>query len=349
MSDETAPHKIDNKLDIRYVELSSIRENPVALRSLQRETPEYQSLVRDVKKRGVMQPIEVREKDDGEEKYFEITDGLHRFSAASDAGLSHVNVSVVNRSEGEALEAQVVANLCRIDTKPIDVANQLRRMLSANPTLTLEELGEKISQPASYVEARLGLLKLDKEVQKLVNSGSINVSNAISLSGLRPIDQLEMLDLAQTMQTGEFSNAVKARKKQIREAESTGKAAEPLRFTPRAAVRKLSLLEAEIATPSVVLSVLELSGATTPEQAFLAALKWAVQLDDASVVAQEQSWNDRLAAREKAKTERAAVQAQARAEKAAAAAEEAKSKSGLSDAELAELAARQNAEQAVPA
>ncbi|NJL71395.1 MAG: ParB/RepB/Spo0J family partition protein [Candidatus Competibacteraceae bacterium] len=334
------PAQVTQATEYFNIPISQIRENPVALRAVDREGEPFLNLVKDVKRRGVLQPVTVRQKIDpvSEETFYELCDGLHRFTASVDAGLSVIPCKLLSIDDSKVYETQIVANLCRVDTKPIEFADQLRRMTAMNPTLTEQDLADMISQSKEYVEARLGLHKLADSIKPIVNEGGINVANAIQLSKLPHKEQLDLVDMAHTMKTGEFAQVVKTRKSELAKAAREGREANPIKFEPRPHLRKPSefkLSEADIKT------LVTANSLDTPEAAVAFTLNWAQHLDPASVNQQETEWNDRIKARADAKAKRKAVQDSVKAQQAAANAAKALEESGLSPEELEDLIKKQ--------
>lgn len=307
--------------DLRNVAVSSIRENPVALRGVDREDEKYISLRDAIGNQGMLNPINVREKTDPDgSTYFEICDGLHRYSCAKDLGLDTIPVNVLDKTDAEVLEAQVTANLCRIDTKPVAYTKQLQRMFTLNPTLTLADMAEKVSQSPSWVTARLGLLKLDDAIQALVDDGKINLSNAYALAKLPKEEQGNFVDAAITMVPAEFVATVNKRAKELRDAARQGKDAVEATFEAVPHLRKLGELKAELTTPEAAPSVVARIGAKTAAEGFAAGVKWALSLDPASVEVQQNKYDTRIAKLAEEKKKREIERADKKAAEAAEAA-----------------------------
>ncbi len=314
------------KSTLGTVLLSEIKENPVALRAVDRENEQYLYLVQDVKRRGVLSPITVRERTEGDESYYEICDGLHRYSAAIDAGLTEIDVTVKDYDDAEVEETQIVANLVRVDTKPVDYTKQLLRMMSRNPLMTVPELASRISQSECFINQRLSLLKLDASIQKLVNEGEIKLNNAYALSKLPPEEQHVFTDMAMTQKPAEFVPAVQARAKELRDAKRAGKEAGDVVWEPTAHLRKMGELKAEFLNSEVGPALC--ASLESAAEGFAVAIAWVISLDAASIEAQKSKNDSRLAEREAAKIRRtaereakAAVKAADKAEKAKAEAE----------------------------
>ncbi len=274
-------------LDVRVVDLADIRENPVALRAVNRECEEYIGLRDSIAEAGILNPINVREQNeeiDGKIiSYFEVCDGLHRYSAAVDLGLEQIEVKVVDLDAQRTLEAQVMANVHRIETRPVEYMKQLQRIFAANPTLTLANMAAKLAKSPSWVSQRLKLLKLEKAVGELVDDGKIVVANAVQLSKLPPEEQVNYVDNAIHMPVEEFVPLVAQRAKEIRDAARVGREAAPSVFVPTARCQKMSALKSEHETSVVGVSLCDAFGLTTAKDGFALAVAWVLNLDPNSV------------------------------------------------------------------
>lgn len=337
------PPKVE---DYRKVKLSSVRPSPVALRAVDREDPDYLNLVASVGRNGVLQAIEVREKIDSEsnEVYFELTDGLHRFSAATDNGLDFITVLVKNKTDAEVEETQLVANLCKVDTKPGDQTKHLMRMLARNPTMTTGDLAEMISQSISYVTGRLSLLKLEPSILDLVNAGDISITNAIALSKLPRDEQHLFSDAAITDTPDLFCPTVQKRATELKAAAAAGRKANPPQFSPTAHVRKLPELMAEIANGSIGFATVTSLKLQTATEGFAAAIKYAAMLDEQTVTAAHVKWDQGQKERADAAARGKAERAEKTRREAAAKAEKARVDAGLSEEEINAALVEENEE-----
>ena len=307
--------------DLRNVSVSAIRENPVALRAVDRECEKYISLRDSVGRLGILNPISVREKKDVDGGvFFEVCDGLHRYCTAKDLGLDVIPVNVISLTDSDVLEAQVVANLCRIDTKPVEYTKQLQRMFALNPVLTLSDMAEMVCQSPAWVNQRLGLLKLADSIQVLVDDGEINLSNAYALAKLPKDEQVNFVDAAITMVPSEFVATVNKRVKELRDASRQGKEAVEATFEAVPHLRKLGELKAELMVPEAAFSVVSRIGATTAAEGFAAGIKWCLSLDPQSVEVQQAKYDARVAKLTDERNKRALERAEKKAQEAAEAA-----------------------------
>jgi ParB/RepB/Spo0J family partition protein len=287
--------------DLKKIPVSLIIENKAALRDVDRETEQYAELVDSVRSVGILNPILVREVETEEGLRYGLIDGLHRYNAAQDAGLSEVPVHIKSKTDAESWEAQLIGNAHRIETKPVEYSKHIQRILSQNPMLTLTEMAKKLSKSTKWVADRLSLLKLSEGVAQLVDEGKINLSNAFALSRLPEEEQGNWIDRAMTMTPPEFMPAVSNRKKELDKARRQGRSAETEEFAPVPTLQKLATIKDEYANPKFGPALIDSTGAETAADGFRLAIEWALNLDPQSVAAQRQKHDDRLRKREEAR------------------------------------------------
>lgn len=293
------------------ISLALIRKSDVALRDVQRQTEGYQMLLDSVRKRGVYNSITVREQRDANTGaiFYALVDGLQRFTAATDAGLSEIPANVVSMDDAEVLEAQLITNLQKIQTRPADISKHLLRILARNPFMTKSQLAERCSQSLTWVEQRLGLANLNEKVQTLVNSGKIHLTNAYALSKLQEEDQAEYLEDAMTESPKTFVPKMKARIKEVRDANKSGKDAAPIGFIPVQHMQKVGDVKSEFASGAMGEALCNRAGLGIGSvDGFKLAIAWMLHFDEDSKKEQEREYNrkqaDRKANSEKAKLDR---------------------------------------------
>lgn len=297
---------------LKTLAVSEIRESEVALRSVQRDTEEYAGLVDSVRLHGVLKPILVREDVDPDtgEQFYWVVDGLQRFNACKDAGRQYIDAKVVAMNDAQVLEAQIIANIFTIETKPVQYSDQLRRILAGNPTMTINSLAHRLSRSFNWISDRLGLLKLTKEIGQLVDSGAMNLTNAYSLAKLPPDEQELYKDRALTLQPQEFVPMANSRVKELREAKRQGRVAAAAEFVPVAHLQKIAALKGELENGDIANVLVNRTNVRTAVEGFKLALQWALHLDPISIEqakAAEEARQAKLAAdKEKRKAEREA-------------------------------------------
>ena len=333
-----------DELKNNTIPISQIRENPVALRGVQTQSEKYQGLVDSIKAQGILNPISVRPQTDEETKetFFEIVDGLHRYSASKDAGLTVIPVHIIKLDDDQVLEAQIMANIHKVETKPAQYSKQLLRILSRNPLMTETELATKLSKTYQWIQARLGLNKITNEViVKLVDDGEITLSNAYALAKLPPEEMPDFVDRAQTKAPDEFIPLVNKRVKEIKDAAKAGREAAPQVFEPVAYMQKMKAIKTELETAEIGpalckehIKTTTKDGATAAINAFALAIAWCMHLDPESQSVQIEADKVRCAERDEKKAIRQAASKKKAAAKAKVNAEKAEK-----EAEAAEKAA----------
>lgn len=299
---------------MKYVPVDEIIESPEALRTVDEERVEFQEMVESVKRQGILNPISIRPLNNGK---YSLIDGLHRYTAAKRAGLAEVPCKIMDLDDAKVLEVQVVANIMKVDTKPVEYAKHLTRMLSYNPLMTLSELAGKINKSTSWLDQRFGLLKLPDTIKEMVDGGSIGLSNAFMLSKLPAEEMGNFLDRAQTMVPTEFGPLVKSRCKEIQEAKRQGKEASVETFVPVAHLRKTGEIKDEMDTGKTAEQLVRDCRIDNAVDGFKLAIKWVLNMDPISIQNAQAAYEARKAQADQAKERRAAERAEKKAKEAA--------------------------------
>lgn len=283
------------KWDQRSIPIADVREGSEALRGVDRSSPEYIELKDSIKSKGILLPILVREIKDQESgrTIFQIVDGLQRFTAMSELGAKAIPANVVDLSEGEVFEAQLIANAKRVVTKPAAFSSHMVKILGQNPMLTRAELGNKLSVSTEWINSHLNLTKLHPKIAELVDDQKIVVSNALAMSKLPQEEQIDLLDLAQTQSPSEFAARASSRLKEIREAARKGRDPSKREYTPVAVVRKPASIKSEHENAAVFREVLTKVDAKTPEDGWKAAIAWVLQVDPITIELKKREEMDR--------------------------------------------------------
>jgi ParB family chromosome partitioning protein len=106
-------------------------------------------LAASFKTQGVLEPLLVRPL---EASKYEVVIGARRFRAARLAELESVPVRVVNLTDAEAIEAQVVENLQREDIHPLEESLGFRSLLElGDPNYTIASIAARASLHKQYL------------------------------------------------------------------------------------------------------------------------------------------------------------------------------------------------------
>ena len=144
-----------------------------------------EELAASIKQLGIIQPITVREADDG---YYQIISGERRYRASLLAGLTEIPAFIREVKDDNLLVMALVENLQREDLDAIDIAITFQRLIE-EAQLTHESLSERIGKKRSTVTNYLRLLKLSPEVQLAIKRKQISVGHAKSLVNIEQTEQ----------------------------------------------------------------------------------------------------------------------------------------------------------------
>lgn len=135
---------------------------------------------------GLIQPITVRPRGEA----FEIVAGARRFRAAQIAELAEVPVRILELSDEQMLEVQIIENSQRQDVHPYEEASAYKRLLDL-PGYSIDTLVQKTGRSQSHIYARLTLLDLIPEVATAFQEERITASHANLIARLPITRQAE--------------------------------------------------------------------------------------------------------------------------------------------------------------
>jgi len=177
--------QIVNATEYRNVPLSLLNESRTNPRRTFEETA-LKELAASIRSQGVLSPLLVRPLT---ENGFEIIAGARRYRAAQIAEQSDVPVRIVNLSDAEALEAQLVENLIRSEIHPMEEAQGFRALLDLEePKYSIEQIAARVGKTPAFIAQRLKLTDLVPAAVDAFYSGEIGVGHALLLAKL-PLDQ----------------------------------------------------------------------------------------------------------------------------------------------------------------
>ena len=159
-----------------------------------------EELTASIKENGILQPLTVRELEDGD---FELIAGERRLRAAKDAGLETVPVYILSvDADVEMMEYALVENIQRVDLKPLEKAEGYA-ILSGKYDLSQDDIAKRVGKSRPAIANALRLLKLPPEIKSSLNSGKISTGHALAILGLRK--SLQMMTLHQKVVREELS------------------------------------------------------------------------------------------------------------------------------------------------
>ena len=164
-------------------------------------------LTNSIKERGIIQPIIVRTSADHDSKY-EIIAGERRWLAAQKAGLHEVPVVIINANDLKSLEFAIVENVQRHDLNAIEEARGYKRLIDQF-SYDQEKVAKFIGKSRSHIANCLRLLKLPKEVLKLVEEKKLSPGHAKILVGLKNIEFFAKKIIEKKLSVRQAENLVK--------------------------------------------------------------------------------------------------------------------------------------------
>ncbi len=190
VSRETKSEKKEKSSDEKVfeVEIEQIAPNPDQPRTNFKKT-ELEELSNSIKKEGLIQPILVREVEDGD---YQIIAGERRWQAAKLAELKKVPIQVKNVDDDKALELALIENIQRSDLNPIEEAYGYRRLMERRK-MTQADIAQAVSKGRSTIANALRLLDLPEDAQQLLFEDKITAGHARAILSVPTKDGRESL------------------------------------------------------------------------------------------------------------------------------------------------------------
>jgi len=179
----------------RYLDGAVPIEQIIANRNQPRQDfnpKEMQELTDSIKANGILQPLTVRDLEDGK---FELIAGERRLRSAREAGLETVPVYILSiEADVEMMEYALIENIQRVDLNPIEEAEGYA-ILCGKYNLAQEEIAKRVGKSRPAIANALRLLKLPPEIKSALKSGDISAGHARAILGVRK--SLQMMTLYQ--------------------------------------------------------------------------------------------------------------------------------------------------------
>lgn len=147
-----------------------------------------EELAASIKNHGVIQPIIVRDIDNG--RKYQIIAGERRWRAANMAGLEKIPAIVREYDNAQRMSAALIENIQRENLNPLEEAQAIQSLLG-ECDMTHNEVADSIGRSRTTVTNILRLLTLTREVKVMVNSGHLEMGHARALLSLSSAQQIE--------------------------------------------------------------------------------------------------------------------------------------------------------------
>lgn len=165
-------------------DIRSLRHMPIELIHASPNNPrkhfadaDLDELANSIREKGLLQPIVVRPRADGE---YEIVAGERRWRASQRAGIHEVPVLIRELNDGEALEIALIENIQRSDLNPLEEARAYGLLLEQF-SYTQQQLADSVGKSRSHIANTLRLLTLPDTVRSLIEDGKLTAGHARTL------------------------------------------------------------------------------------------------------------------------------------------------------------------------
>ncbi|PRB03205.1 ParB/RepB/Spo0J family partition protein [Microbacterium sp. MYb64] len=146
-------------------------------------------LVHSVREFGVLQPVVVRQNEDGK---YELIMGERRTRAAREAGLESIPAILRETADEDLLRDALLENLHRSQLNPLEEASAYQQLLE-DFGITQEALAHRIGRSRPQVSNTIRLLRLPVPVQQRVAAGVLSAGHARAILSLDDADLMQRL------------------------------------------------------------------------------------------------------------------------------------------------------------
>lgn len=157
-------------------------------------------LADSLRRHGLLQPLLVRARPDGEAGY-QLVAGERRWRAAQQIGLETVPCRVIEFGDRQASEAALEENLKRADLNVLEKARAFKEYLDRFGG-TIEELARQLSMSRANVSNMMRLLELPDAVQKMLREDRITGGHA---KAILPLSESQQCELARQIEQEQLS------------------------------------------------------------------------------------------------------------------------------------------------
>jgi len=202
----SVPESTDKSTGITTIKTDQIKPNRYQPRKLF-NSEKLQELANSLKENGIIQPIIVTTKDEGE---YELIAGERRLEASKLAGFSEIPVIIRSVSPKEQLQFAIIENVQREDLTAIEEAKAYQQ-LNEEFKLTHAQISEIVGKDRATITNFIRLLKLSDNVQQMILNDQISSGHARTIL---QVDE-ELRD--------KFSQLILKNKLSVRKAEEEAK------------------------------------------------------------------------------------------------------------------------------
>jgi ParB/RepB/Spo0J family partition protein len=266
--------------------ISLICDPPTLLRRVDQHSAEFRELRDTIKANGLLNSICVRPHPQ-KPGYYQVVDGMYRLTICRDLGWETIPCVVKEVTDESLIALQIIANAVRPETTVTEYARQLKRLLEIYPEIAIPDLSVMIGRSIAWIYAQLSLLNVHQDTQAMIDRGEIPLMNAYMLAKIPLSVQRNYVEPAMVMAASEFkqlaADVVRKFMENAREGKLETHFGGEADLTPRPYLRSLKIIKAEYERMNTAAVMLHTEKCRTPFDGWKAALKWALNLDEASV------------------------------------------------------------------
>mgnify|MGYP003320535737 FL=1 len=156
-------------------------------------------LSESIKVHGLLQPITVKNNDDGK---FTIIAGERRWRASQIAGIKKVPVNIINIGDKNLFELALVENVQREDLNPVEAAMAIKDLIEKY-NFSNEQLIKVTGKKRASISNTLRILELPKKVLNWIIEGKVSRGHAVALLALD--NESEIIKFAEQIITKNLS------------------------------------------------------------------------------------------------------------------------------------------------
>lgn len=151
-----------------------------------------EELAASIKNHGIIQPIIVRNIDNG--RKYQIIAGERRWRAAKIAGLEKIPAIIKEYDNVQRMAVALIENIQRENLNPLEEAQAIQSLLG-ECDMTHNEVADSIGRSRTTVTNILRLLTLTREVKVMVNAGLLEMGHARALLSLPGAQQIQTAEI----------------------------------------------------------------------------------------------------------------------------------------------------------
>lgn len=174
-------------------------------------------LAASIRLAGLMQPIVVRAKGEGQ---YEIIAGERRWRACKMAGLEAVPAIVREADDRKSAELALIENVQRTDLNPIERAGAFRALMTKF-SMTQAGVADRVGLDRSSVANLLRLLELPEDIRNMIADGALSAGHGKMLASVA--DEAHRRQLVERIMSEHLS--VRQTEKAVRELAKRGEPA----------------------------------------------------------------------------------------------------------------------------